>query len=100
MLFDCQVCTWQLRDIKKFQSCIDHIYQYIWSKKNKPHLIQMQEVGVNMQDVRSELGVKSIILKIEKCCLERLDHLMRMDDDRLVKAVTLGLLGGDLQGPR
>jgi hypothetical protein len=90
MLFDCQVRTWQLRDIKKLQSCVDRMYRYIWSKKNKPPLIQMQEAGVNMQDVRSELGIKSIRLKIEKRCLERLGHLMRMDDDRLVKAVTLG----------
>jgi hypothetical protein len=43
-----------------------------------------------MQDVRTELGVKSIRSKIEKRCLERLGHIMRMEDDRMVKAVTLG----------
>ena len=90
MLFDCHVRTWQLRDIKKLQSCVDRMYRYIWSRKNKPPLIQMQEEGVNMQDVRSELGVKSIRLKVEKRCLERLGHLMRMEDDRIVKSVTLG----------
>ena len=43
-----------------------------------------------MQDVRNELGVKSVRYKIEKRCLERIGHVMRMDDERKVKAVTLG----------
>ena len=42
--------------------------RYITSKKNKPPLMQVQEKGVNMQDVRTERGVKSIRLKIEKRC--------------------------------
>ena len=45
-----------------------------------------------MQDVRNELGVKSVILKVEKCVLERIGHVMRMEDDRTVKAVTHGWL--------
>ena len=90
MLFDCHVRTWQLRDIKKLQSSVDRMYRYIWSRKNKPPLVQMQETSTNMQDVRTELGIKSIRLKIEKRCLERLGHLMRMEDDRIVKTVTLG----------
>ncbi len=45
-----------------------------------------------MQDIRNELGVKSIRFKIEKRCLllERIGHVMRMSDDRKVKAITLG----------
>ena len=92
MLFDCQVRTWQAGEIKKLQSCVDKMYRYIWSSKVKPPLIQMQEMGVNMQDIRTELGIGSIRVKIEKRCLERLGHLMRMDDNRLVKCVTLGWL--------
>ena len=90
LLFDCQVRTWQAGEIKKLQSFVDRMYRYIWSNKTKPPLIQMQEVGKNMQDIRTELGIKSIRWKIEKRCLERLGHIMRMEDDRIVKAVTLG----------
>ena len=43
-----------------------------------------------MQDIRNELGVGSIRYKIEKRCLERIGHVMRMSDDRKVKAITLG----------
>ena len=45
-----------------------------------------------MADVRKELGVKSIRWKIEKRVLERIGHVMRMDD-RMTKAVVLGWLG-------
>ena len=97
MLFDCQVRTWHLREIKTLQSSVDRMYRYIWSNKRGPPLIQMQQEGVNMQDIRSEFGIKSLRLKIEKRCLERIGHIMRMEDDRLVKAVTLGWLE-DLEG--
>ena len=43
-----------------------------------------------MVDVRRELGVKSLRWKIEKRCLERIGHVLRMDDSRMVKAVVLG----------
>ena len=43
-----------------------------------------------MYDVRRELGVMSIRYKIEKRVLERIGHVMRMDDDRTVKAAVLG----------
>ena len=45
-----------------------------------------------MQNIRNELGVKTVRLKVEKRVLERIGHVMRMDDDRTVKAVTLGWL--------
>ena len=90
LLFDCQVRTWQNGEIKKLQSFVDRMYRYIWSNKTKPPLIQMQEDGKNMQDIRTELGIKSIRWKIEKRCLERIGHIMRMEDNRIVKAVTLG----------
>ena len=43
-----------------------------------------------MADVRKELKVKSIRWKIEKRVLERLGHVMRMEDGRMTKAVVLG----------
>ena len=54
--------------------------------------MQMQEESKNMQDVRNELGVKSVRLRvrIEKRCLERIGHIMRLEDTKMVKAVTLG----------
>ena len=45
-----------------------------------------------MQDVRNELKVKSIRWKVEKRVLERIGHVVRMEDTRQVKAVCLGWL--------
>ena len=90
MLFDCQARTWQVNEIKRMQSVMDRMYRHIWSRKNKQPLRQMQEENKNMQDVRNELGVKTIRYKVEKRCLERIGHVMRMSDDRKVKAITLG----------
>jgi hypothetical protein len=90
MLFDCQARTWQVAEVKRMQSVMDKMYRYIWSRKTKPPLIQMQEEGKNMIDVRTDLGVKSMRYKVEKRCLERVGHVMRMEDNRMVKAVTLG----------
>ena len=92
LLFDCQARTWQVGEISKLQSFIDRAYRYVWSRGNEPPLRQMQREKKNMADVRSELNVKSLRWKIEKRCLERIGHIMRMDDDRLTKAITLGWL--------
>ena len=73
------------------------MYRYVWSSKNKPPLVQMQEAHKNMQDIRNELKIKSIRSKIEKRVLQRIGHVVRMDDTRLVKNVTLGWLE-DLEG--
>ena len=90
LLFDCQTRTWHLSEIKQLQSTMDKKYRWLWSKKIKPPLIQMQEDGYNMQDVRNELDVKSVRWKIEKRVMERIGHVFRMDDDRMTKAVVLG----------
>ena len=45
---------------------------------------------MNMQDVRTRLGVKSIRWKIEKRVLERIGHVMRMENTRVTKAFVLG----------
>ena len=79
------------------QSIMDRKYRHIWSNKSKPPLIQMQEEHTNMQDVRNSLKVKSLRWKIEKRILERIGHILRMEDTRQVKAVTLGWLE-DLEG--
>ena len=92
MLFDCNVRVWYIRDIKKMQSQVDKMYRYIWSSKKQPPLMQMQEDNVNMQDIRNKLGIKSMRWKIEKRVLQRIGHVFRMQDDRLVKNVTLGWL--------
>ena len=90
LLFDCQVRTWQTRELRKMQSFVDKIYRYIWSRKTKPPLIQMQEEKKNMQDVRNDLSIKSLRWKVEKRVLERMGHVCRMEDSRMVKAVTFG----------
>ena len=54
--------------------------------------MQMQEAGKNMYDVRKELGIKSVRAKVEKRVLERVGHVMRLEDGCMVKSVTLGWL--------
>ena len=51
---------------------------------------QMERNRMNMQDVRNELGVKTIRSKIEKSHLVRIGHIARMSDERLVKQATMG----------
>ena len=90
ILFDCQARTWYVSEIQKLQRMMDKRYRFIWSRKTGPPLIQMQQEGKNMYDVRKDLGVKSLRWKIEKRVLERIGHVMRMENDRTVKAVVLG----------
>ena len=90
MLFDCQARPWKVNETKKLQQIVDKCYRHIWARKNKPPTMEMQEKEVNMYDLRKELGVNSIRSKIEKRSLERLGHIMRMEDNRTVKAAALG----------
>ena len=93
LLFDCQARMWWKKDVKRMQSWMDKCYRYIWSDRNGEPLRQMQERGVNMKDVRSCLGVKSLQWRIERRVLERVGHVMRMENGRLTKAVVLGWYG-------
>ena len=92
LLFDCQARSWQKGEIKRLQKFMDKRYRTVWCRGNQPPLMQMQAEQRNMQDVRNDLGVKSLRLKIEKRVLERIGHVMRMPDDRMVKAAVLGWL--------
>ena len=53
-------------------------------------LIEMQDRHINMDDVRTRLGVKSIRCRIEKRVLERIGHVLGKGNDRITKAVVLG----------
>ena len=92
VLFDAQVRTWRAKELKRMQSFVDKAYQYIWSDKKKQPLRQMQEEGVNMVDVRKSLGVKSLRWKVERRVYERIGHVLRMEDGRLVKSIVFGWL--------
>lgn len=48
LLFDCLVRVWCVGELKRMQSFMDRIYRYVWSRKTKPPLVQMQEEGRNM----------------------------------------------------
>ena len=50
----------------------------------------MERMGVNIQDIRNILGIKSIEWKIEKRILERIGHVMRMENSRLPEIAVLG----------
>ena len=90
LLFDCQVRVWYVGELNRMQRFMDRIYRYVWSRKTKPPLIQMQEEQKNMFDVRKELGVSTVRGKVEKRVLERIGHVMRMDDERMTKICVLG----------
>ena len=92
LLFDCSVRTWYVKDVNNLQRWVDKCLRYLWSNKNCPPLRQMQREHKNMQDIRNELKVKSIRWKIEKRVLERIGHIMRMENTRQTKAAVLGWL--------
>ena len=90
LLFDCHTRVWYIKEIKELQQWMDRAYRFIWSNKTGPPLRQMQNEHRNMYDVRKRLRVTSIRSKIEKRVLERVGHIMRMEEGRLVKQATLG----------
>ena len=69
---------------------MDKCYRYVWSDRNGEPLRQMAERHVNMIDVRQRLRIKLVEWKIERRVLERIGRVMRMENDRLTKAVVLG----------
>ena len=62
---------------------------YVWGNRNRQPLEEMQDRHINMEDVRTRFGVKSIRCRIEKRVLERKGHVLRMGNDRVTKAVVL-----------
>jgi hypothetical protein len=91
LLFDCAVRPWYISELGNLQRLMDRAYRFVWMRKNAgPALIQMESQSVNMYGVRKLLGVDSIRLKVEKRCLERLGHVLRMPNDRMTKKITLG----------
>ena len=92
LLFDCATRTWYKGDVKKLQQWADKCVRYLWSRKTEPPLREMQRRGVNMQDIRNELNIKTIGWKIEKRVWGRMGHVFRMGEERVTKMVTLGWL--------
>ena len=78
------------RDTKFLQRYVDKLCRYVWSDKKKQPLREMQEKKVNMFQVGKDLGVGSLEMKIEKRTLERIGHVLRIKNDRIVKQITLG----------
>ena len=91
LLYDCQARMWYKRDVNKLQRWMVKCYRYVWSDRNGEPLRQMAERHENMTDVRQRLGIKPVEWKIEIRVVERIGHVMRMENDRLTKAVVLGL---------
>ena len=75
MLFDYQARTWSKKDMRRMQKFMDGCYRLVWSRRSEAPLRQMQREH-KMEDMRSELGVKSVRWKIEKRVLERIYQLL------------------------
>ena len=75
LIYDCQARTWYKRDTKRLQQFMDKCYRFVWSNRRGQPLRQMEELGINMQDIRNRLKIKSIRWKIEKIILVRIEAL-------------------------
>ena len=95
-LFDAAVWPGNKSEIKKIQKSADKVYRYIWSCRNKQPLREMEETQTNMFEVRRQLTVNSLILKIENRHLIHIGHILRMENSRLTKQVTLGWPGTEI----
>ena len=91
MTFNCEIRAWQKKEIREMQKIVDQGYRYVWMNRKKgPALKQMEEKQVNMWGVRKSLGVRSLQAMIEERVLRRIGHVLRMENTRPTKRVTLG----------
>ena len=90
LLFDCQARVWWKMDVMRLQKWMDKCWWYVWSNGNGEPLTQMQARGENMNNVTARLVLKSVQWKIEKRVLERIGHMMRIEDDSLTKVAVVG----------
>ena len=91
ILFNCETRAWQKKEIGELQRVVDQGYRNIWmDKRGGPALKQMEEKRVNMWGVRIKLGIRSMQAKIEERVLRRIGHVLRMDNNRPTKQMTLG----------
>ena len=74
------------------QSWIDRAYRYVWSNRKEAPLKTMERTHTNMQDIRNSAGITSLQAKIEKRSLQRIGHVLRMDNERPVKKAICGWL--------
>ena len=63
MLFNVAVRQFLAREIESFQRFYDKKYRYIRSDRKGESLRQMQDYGISMADIRSQLQVSSIRTK-------------------------------------
>ena len=104
LLFDSSTRPWDTTSIRELQSMVDKRYRSVWNNGRGLPLKRMQEEHVNMYGVRRELEIVGVRTKIEKRALERVGHILRMPDKRMVKRVVLGQWdeptkeGGKLRG--
>ena len=91
MTFNCETRAWWKKEIKEMQKIVDQGYRFVWRNKIRgPALKQMVDNKVNMWGVRRSLGVRSMEAKIEERALRRIGHVLRMENTRPTKRITLG----------
>ena len=91
MLFNCETRAWQEKEIRELQRAVDQGYRYIWmDKRGGPALKHMEGKRMNMWGVRRALGVRSMQARIEERVLRWIGHVLRMDNNRPTKQITLG----------
>ena len=65
-LLNCSIRPWHAAEIRKLQRYVDKLYRYVWGNRKNQPLREMQEKKVNTFQVRKDLWVGSLEMKIEK----------------------------------
>ena len=85
-LFDNNTRAWTKGAVRRLQSLVDKCYRHVWSGgKGQP----LRRIDAS-QKTRTGHSLASIRTKPETRALERLGHILRMPQERLVKRVVLG----------
>ena len=74
LLFDAATRSWQIREMKSMQSWIDRAAtRFVWSNIKEAPIKWLKRTHINMQDIRNDLGITLVELKIEKRISSALD---------------------------
>ena len=82
-LFDCGIRPSGISEVTMLQRVVDEAYRYIWSRKNRgPTKQQRKKENISMFEVRKVLNAAHLRSRIEKRSLQRIGHMLRMDNSR------------------
>ena len=72
------------------QSVPDNAYRGIWNHKRGLAKLRMQKEHVNAYEIKGQLGIASMRIKIETRTLSGIGHIPRMPNERPTKRIIFG----------